>query len=102
MNTKFTGFIAGSGHHTPVSRFGAHNKRFSPVLRIIPLLNRGKECIHIHMKNDALHGSEYNTVKVLMAIITPEKQVEQFFHNLPESFLDARTVTKAVKVSCYE
>ena len=55
MHTILAGLIARRRHHAPLSRRTAHSNRFSPVPRIVALLDRGEKRVHIDV-NDFTNG----------------------------------------------
>ena len=51
----FARLVAAGRHNAPLVGEGADDQGLSPQRGIVPDLHRGKEGVHIHMKNDLMH-----------------------------------------------
>ena len=56
MHAETPGFVGCRRHHAPVAQ-SADNDRLAPIFRMIPLLHRSEEGIHVHMDDPSQHFS---------------------------------------------
>ena len=58
-HAEFSGFVAGSAHDAALGGWRAHNDGFAAQRGVVPLLDRSVKGVHIQVKNDAKHLSNW-------------------------------------------
>ena len=67
VNSKTSGFIGASRNYTSsltVSGIRPHDDWYAPETKIVALLDRGIESIHVNVKNESLHTPESDSAEL--------------------------------------
>jgi hypothetical protein len=93
MDAEPAGFVGGSSHH-PSRSVVAHSQRDAPQFRMVALLNRGEERIHIDM-----YDFPFSHILSADEVIMPPNSLSQFATKIQNPYTTCKRRTEKTFIS---